>query len=45
MTSTADSGPGSLRQAILQADAYYGTASISFDIPTSDPGYNAATGA
>ena len=44
VTSTADSGPGSLRQAILQADAYYGTASIGFAISTSDPGYNAATG-
>ena len=44
VTSTAESGAGSLRQAILNADAFYGTASITFDIPTSDPGYNASTG-
>ena len=50
VTTTADSGPGSLRQAILDANtAGTGTAAnpdlIAFDIPTTDPGYNSATGA
>ncbi len=37
VTNTADSGPGSLRQAILDADAdpNSGTVSIAFDIPAS----------
>ncbi len=33
VTTTADSGPGSFRQAILDADATPGTTSIDFDIP------------
>jgi hypothetical protein len=50
VTTTADSGPGSLRQAILDADTFAnGTAAqpdlIQFAIPTTDPGYNSATGA
>ncbi len=50
VTSTADSGPGSLRQAILDADAYNGTASITFDITAASDaagggtGYNSTTG-
>ena len=49
--NTADSGPGSLRQAILDADTVniFNQAgqipiTISFNIPTSDLGYNATTG-
>ncbi len=41
VTNTADSGTGSLRQAIV--DAQNGD-TINFDIPVSDAGYNAATG-
>jgi hypothetical protein len=37
--TTADSGPGSLRQAILDANATAGADTIAFNIPTSDPGY------
>jgi parallel beta-helix repeat protein len=44
VTSTADSGAGSLRQAILNANASSSTATIVFNIPTSDSGYNASTG-
>jgi parallel beta-helix repeat protein len=40
VTSTADSGPGSLREAILDADANDSTPiTIAFAIPTTDPGY------
>ncbi len=40
VTNTADSGPGSLRQAILYADANDSVpVTISFNIPTTDPGY------
>jgi hypothetical protein len=35
VTSTADSGPGSLRQAILDANAHLGADSIVFNIPGS----------
>ena len=50
VTNTLDSGTGSLRQAILNANAANtGTAAspdlIQFNIPTSDPGYNSTTGA
>jgi hypothetical protein len=46
VTTSADSGTGSLRQAIIQADAIGGQQSVSivFDLPTTDPGYNATTG-
>jgi len=38
-------GPaGSLRAALYNASQATGTSSIVFDIPTTDPGYNAATG-
>jgi hypothetical protein len=37
VTSVADSGPGSLRQAILEANAIGGTNTISFDIPGTGP--------
>jgi hypothetical protein len=48
--TTADSGPGSLRQAILNANAAgTGTAGnpdeIVFCIPATDPGYNSTAGA
>jgi hypothetical protein len=50
VTTTADSGAGSLRQAILDANAAAtGTAGnpdlIQFNLPTTDPGYNGTTGA
>lgn len=44
VTNTADSGAGSLRQAILDANAAVGQANIVFNIPTSDPGYLADSG-
>jgi hypothetical protein len=37
VTTTADSGPGSLRQAILDANALPGTALITFNIPGAGP--------
>ena len=39
VTNTSDSGPGSLRQAILDANASTDSAEIQFNIPTSDPGF------
>jgi hypothetical protein len=50
VTNTNDSGPGSLREAIYDANTLaYGTAAkpdlIAFDIPTTDAGYNSMTGA
>jgi hypothetical protein len=44
VTNTKDAGAGSLRQAILNANAYPGTDSILFNIPTTDPGYQSSTG-
>ncbi|HVC93402.1 MAG TPA: hypothetical protein VND64_06905, partial [Pirellulales bacterium] len=47
VTNTADSGTGSLRQAMLDANAagsFTPPATIDFAIPTSDPNYNSATG-
>jgi hypothetical protein len=41
VTHTHDSGPGSLRQAILDANASPGT--ITFQIPTGDPGFDGST--
>ncbi|MBN1425578.1 hypothetical protein JXA88_13570, partial [Candidatus Fermentibacteria bacterium] len=37
--TTSDSGPGSLREAITMANSIAGMDTITFDIPTSDPGY------
>ncbi|MGB0560902.1 MAG: S8 family serine peptidase [Spirulinaceae cyanobacterium] len=42
--NTSDSGIGSLRYAIEAANANPGADPITFNIPTSDPGYNASTG-
>jgi hypothetical protein len=39
VTNSNDTGAGSLRQAILDANALAGPDSIVFDIPASDPGY------
>jgi CSLREA domain-containing protein len=41
VTNTTDHSAGSLRQAILDANA---GDTVTFDIPTSDPGYDPATG-
>jgi hypothetical protein len=43
VTNTKDSGPGSLNAAIYRAIDVPGT-TITFNIPTSDPGYNVANG-
>ena len=45
VTNTADSGAGSLRQAILDANSLPDLQTIRFNIPTSDAGYDAVTGA
>ena len=42
--NTNNSGPGSLRQAIFDANASVGSDSVIFNIPVTDPGYNPATG-
>ncbi|RLC52255.1 MAG: hypothetical protein DRZ79_01480 [Candidatus Cloacimonadota bacterium] len=44
VTNTNDSGAGSLRQAILDANANAGKDDIDFNIPTSDAGYGNWTG-
>jgi hypothetical protein len=44
VTTTADSGPGSLRDAITQSNHSPDADKIMFAIPTSDPGYDAASG-
>lgn len=41
---TADSGPGSLREAMTLAEQSSGSDTIVFDIPTSDNGFDPATG-
>lgn len=44
VANTNDSGPGSLRQAILDANANPGTAdAVVFNVPASDPGFNGST--
>ena len=43
VTNTNDSGPGSLRWTIEQANANPGPDTIVFNIPPGDPGYNPAT--
>jgi hypothetical protein len=46
VTNTSDSGGGSLRQAILDVNSYGGpNATVAFNIPTTDSGYNSVTGA
>jgi hypothetical protein len=40
VTNTNDAGPGSFRQAIIEANAHFGADSIAFNIPTTDPGYD-----
>ena len=44
VTNTQDSGEGSLRQAILDAEERVGSDTVVFNIPTSDPGYNQVLG-
>jgi hypothetical protein len=44
VTNTSDSGPGSLREAILDANASGAGGTIAFNIPEIDPGFNAAGG-
>ncbi len=44
VTTTADLGPGSLRQAMSDANGHIGSDLIIFNIPMSDPHYNAAIG-
>lgn len=44
VTNTTDSNAGSLRWAILQNNANPGANTINFNIPTSDSGYDAASG-
>ena len=49
VTNTNNSGPGSLRQALLDSNATASTAAVPnkvvFDIPVGDPGRDPATGA
>ncbi len=44
VSNTNDAGLGSLRQAIVDANSNWGIDNMVFNIPTSDPNYNAATG-
>ncbi len=44
VSNTNDSGPGSLRQAMEDADSHAGPDSVLFNIPASDPNYDAASG-
>jgi hypothetical protein len=44
VTNTNNSGPGSLRQAIIDANNHSGEDTISFNIPTSDLNYNSSKG-
>lgn len=44
VNNTADAGAGSLRQAIMDANISPGADQILFNIPLSDPNYNATTG-
>ncbi len=44
VTTTDDSGPGSLRQAILDANAHSGADVIVFNIPAADPHFNSDLG-
>jgi len=42
--NTNNSGPGSLYQAIIDANIHPGSDTISFNIPTSDPNYDSSNG-
>ena len=44
VTNTSDSGAGSFRQAIIDANAAVGADTIVFNIPTTDDNYNATLG-
>lgn len=44
VTNTNDSGSGSLRKAITDANMYPGSHVIVFNIPSSDPNFNSGTG-
>jgi hypothetical protein len=44
VTNTLDSGAGSLRQAISDANTNSGSDTITFNIPSTDPGCNAISG-
>lgn len=44
VTNTNDSGAGSLRQALNDANNNWSIDVIEFNIPTTDPNYNATTG-
>lgn len=44
VSNTNDAGPGSLRQAISDANTNAGADQIQFNIPTIDPNYNAGNG-
>lgn len=44
VSNTNDAGLGSLRQAIIDANSNWGINNMVFNIPTSDPNYNAGTG-
>ena len=44
VTTTSDNGPGSLRQAIIDANNDAGPDSITFNISQSDPAFKPATG-
>ncbi len=44
VTNTLDSGAGSLRQALVDANASAGADTIIFNIPTTDANYNATLG-
>ena len=44
VTNTKDTGPGSLRQALLDANLRPGPDSIAFAIPTTDSGYQSSKG-
>ena len=43
VTNTADSGVGSLRQAITDANGTMGADTIAFNIPSTDPNCNSTT--
>ena len=43
VSNTADNGAGSLRQAIIDATTNAAANTVNFNIPLTDPGYDAAT--